>query len=222
MNWFTQAIVAGVTAFIATNLDDIVILMLFFAQVNATFRPKHIFVGQYIGFTILIALSLPGFFGGLVLPKAWIGLLGLVPIAIGLKELLDQKTHKPNIQSVSQELSQPQTQQPIRSKFASLLAPPIYPVITVTVANGGDNVGIYVPLFASSSLPTLSIILTTFFVMVSLWCFIAYWLTQHPLIAQGLTRWGGAIVPFILIGLGLYILVESETYQLLPGLYSGS
>ncbi|MBW4695501.1 MAG: cadmium resistance transporter [Lyngbya sp. HA4199-MV5] len=218
MNWFIQAVVAGVTAFIATNIDDIVILMLFFAQVNATFRPKHIFVGQYIGFTILVALSLPGFFGGLVLPKAWIGLLGLVPIAIGLKELLDQKRGKPNIQAVSDEWSQPQREHPIRSKFASLFSPPIYQVTTITIANGGDNVGIYVPLFASSSPSGLAVILITFFFMVSLWCFIAYQLTQHPLVAQGLTRWGGVIVPFVLIGLGIYILMESEAYQLLPGL----
>ncbi|MBW4471664.1 MAG: cadmium resistance transporter [Stenomitos rutilans HA7619-LM2] len=218
MNWFIQAVVAGITAFIATNIDDIVILMLFFAQVNTTFRPKHIFMGQYLGFAILIALSLPGFFGGQVLPKAWIGLLGLIPIAIGLKELLNQKTAKPDIQNVADELSLPQTGHPIRSAVTSLLAPPVYQVATITVANGGDNVGIYVPLFASSSLSSLSVILTTFFVMVSLWCFIAYQLTQHPLIAQGLTRWSGAIVPFVLIGLGLFILVDSESYRLLPRL----
>lgn len=218
MNWFIQAVVAGVTAFIATNIDDIVILMLFFAQVNAAFRPKHILVGQYLGFTVLIALSMPGFFGGQMLPKAWIGLLGFVPIAIGIKELIGQKTEEPDIQTVSDELRQPQAKHPIRSRFASLFSPPIYQVATITVANGGDNVGIYVPLFASSSAPSLGVILTIFFGMVSLWCFLAYQLTQHPLVAHVLTRWSGAIVPFVLIGLGLFILIDSETYRLLPGL----
>lgn len=218
MNWFTQAVVAGVTAFVATNIDDIVILMLFFAQVNAAFRPKHIFIGQYLGFTVLIALSLPGFFGGLMLPKAWIGLLGLVPIAIGLKHLLNSQTDEPDIQTVSDELSHPLTMHPIRSKFASLLAPPVYQVAAITVANGGDNVGIYVPLFASSSLASLGIILLVFFGMVGFWCFVAHQFTRHPLVAQGLTRYSSAIVPFVLIGLGIFILIESETYRLLPGL----
>ncbi|WP_199321920.1 hypothetical protein [Leptolyngbya sp. FACHB-321] len=60
MNWLTQAIVTEVTAFAATNIDDIVIWMLFFAQVNATFRPKHIFMMQHLGSTALFVLSLPG------------------------------------------------------------------------------------------------------------------------------------------------------------------
>ncbi|XGV98834.1 MAG: cadmium resistance transporter [Leptolyngbya sp. BL-A-14] len=218
MNWFTQAVVAGMTAFVATNIDDIVILMLFFAQVNATFRPRHIFIGQYLGFTVLIALSLPGFFGGLMLPKAWIGLLGLVPIAIGMKHLLDREADTSEIQKVSEELSHSQALISGRSKFASLFAPPVYQVAAITIANGGDNVGIYIPLFASSSLSSLGIILLVFFVMVGLWCFVAHQFTRHPLVAQGLTRYSSAIVPFVLIGLGLFILIDSETYRLLPGL----
>ncbi len=216
MPWFVQAAIAGATSFIATNIDDIVILMLFFAQVNATFRPKHIFIGQYLGFTVLVALSLPGFFGGLVVPREWIGLLGLIPIAIGIKQLLDHQTNGTESQTVTEALHYPEAAQSNRFG-ASLFAPPTVQVATITIANGGDNVGIYVPLFASSSLPGLSIILAVFFVMVSAWCFIAYQLTQHPMVAQVLTRRGSAIVPFVLIGLGLFILLDSETYRLLMG-----
>jgi|GEM_PF-4317875 len=39
------------------QLSIIAILTIFFTQVNATFRPKHIFMGQYLDFTFLIALS---------------------------------------------------------------------------------------------------------------------------------------------------------------------
>ncbi|MBC7970586.1 MAG: cadmium resistance transporter [Verrucomicrobia bacterium] len=216
MPWFVQAAIAGATSFIATNIDDIVILMLFFAQVDATFRPKHIFIGQYLGFTVLVALSLPGFFGGLVVPKEWIGLLGLIPIAIGIKQLLDHQTNGTESQTVTEALYYPEAAQSNRFG-ASLFAPPTVQVATITIANGGDNVGIYVPLFASSSLPSLSIILAVFFVMVSVWCCIAYQLTQHPMVAQVLTRRSSAIVPFVLIGLGLFILLDSETYRLLRG-----
>ncbi|PSB33597.1 cadmium resistance transporter [Stenomitos frigidus] len=215
MNWFVQAVIAGVTSFVATNIDDILILMIFFAQINVKFRPKHIFIGQYLGFTVLIALSLPGFFGGLVLPKEWIGLLGLIPIAIGVKHLIDQKNNETEIQLVSDELSHPKATQPVLSALANLLAPQIYQVATITIANGGDNVGIYIPLFASSNLSSLGVILSVFFVMVSVWCFIAYQLTRHPIVAQKLTRHSGAIVPYVLIGLGFFILIDSEAYQLL-------
>ena len=82
MNGLITAISTGLTAFTATNLDDILILMLFFSQVNALFRKRHIVVGQYLGFAALVAASLPSFFGSLLLPRPCIGLLGLVPIAI--------------------------------------------------------------------------------------------------------------------------------------------
>lgn len=215
MSWFAQAVITGTTAFVATNIDDILLLMLFFAQVNATLRPKHIFIGQYLGFMVLIALSLPGFFGGLVLPKMWIGLLGLVPIAIGIKQLVDQKHNETELQLMSEDIKQPKAVQPILSSLGSLLAPPTYQVATITIANGGDNVGIYVPLFANSNLLELGVILSVFFVMVSVWCCIAYQLTRYPIVAQSFTRYGSTIVPYVLIGLGIFILIDGETYRLL-------
>jgi cadmium resistance protein CadD (predicted permease) len=88
MNNLLTAIITGVVAFIATNIDDILILLVFFSQVDKNFRPWQIVVGQYLGFTILVILSLPGLFGGLILPQSWIGLLGLIPIAIGIIGLI--------------------------------------------------------------------------------------------------------------------------------------
>ncbi|QYO63650.1 cadmium resistance transporter [Leptolyngbya sp. 7M] len=75
MNELSAALIKGITSFIATNLDDIVILTIFFSQVNANFRVRHILVGQYLGFLVIILASLPGFLGGLVLPEAWINIL---------------------------------------------------------------------------------------------------------------------------------------------------
>jgi cadmium resistance protein CadD (predicted permease) len=163
MSELISAIFAGVTAFIATNLDDLVILMLFFAQTNAVFRPKHIMVGQYLGFGALILASLPGFFGGLMVPKPWIGLLGLLPIAIGLYQLIHQEDEN-EVQTIANEF-QSKIKLPILSALG-LLAPQSYQVAAVTIANGGDNIGIYVPLFAASSAAILGVILSVFLVMV--------------------------------------------------------
>lgn len=206
MNELVRAIVTGITAFAATNIDDIVILTLLFAQVNSVFRPRHIVLGQYLGFVVLILASLPGFLGGLVVPPAWIGLLGFVPIAIGITHLVRRDADQPHVQTVTQR----------QSKKANLFAPQIYSVAAITLANGGDNIGIYVPLFANSNLETLGTILITFFVMIAVWCYIAYRLTQQPAIAHILTRYGHRAVPFVLIGLGVFILIESGTYELLP------
>lgn len=218
MNWIAAAIITGITSFAATNIDDMVISMLFFAQVNDTFRPRHIFIGKYLGFAALIAASLPGFFGGLIVPKAWIGLLGLVPIAIGISHLVNRENEENDVQAVSGEFNR-ESNSPV-SKLANLFNPQTLNVAAVTVANGGDNIGIYLPLFASSDLPSLVVILAVFSVMVGVWSYVAYRLTRQRAIAHILTRYTKAVVPFVLIGLGIFILIESGTYRLLPAFQS--
>ncbi len=204
MNGLVTAIPTGITAFTATNLDDLVILTLLFSQVNATFRSRHIVIGQYLGFSTLLVASLSGFFGGLVLPQHWIGLLGLVPIAIGLNRLF-------NPESDSSEEAQEETHKPTVSPLTSFLSPQTYSVAAITVANGSDNIGIYVPLFANSELASLLIILGVFLSLVGVWCYLTYKLTCQPAIAEVLTRYGNTLVPYVLIGLGVFIVLESSS-----------
>jgi cadmium resistance transport/sequestration family protein len=205
MEWVIGTVAIAITAFTATNIDDILILTIFFAQVDNKFRPRHILIGQYLGFAVLILASLPGYFGGLVIDHKWIGLLGLLPIAIGIKDLF-QKQEEVTVQTCAI---------PEQGK-SPLIAPQTYHVAAVTFANGGDNIGIYVPLFASSSAVSLSITIATFLVLISVWCYAAYQFSTHPAIAKFLSKYSDAIVPFVLIALGIYIIYESETYQLLP------
>lgn len=213
MSGLISDLLAGVTAFIATNLDDIVILVLFFAQINKTFRPKHIVVGQYLGFSALILVSLPGFFGGLIVPKIWIGLLGLIPIAIGLYQLIHREADD-DVQMISNDLRESKIKRSVLSAFG-WLAPQSYQVAAVTIANGGDNIGIYLPLFANSSVARLGVILSVFFAMVGVWCYGGYQLARHPIVERVLVRYGSRVVPFVLIGLGIFILVDSGTHKLL-------
>lgn len=210
------AFTVGVTAFIATNIDDIIILLFFFAQVDANFRRRHVVVGQYLGFTLLILASLPGFFGGLLVPHEWIGLLGLLPIAIGIQQLVNREDDTEQVQTVTSDFQPSPHRNPVVSFLASVLSPQTYKVAAVTVANGGDNISIYIPLFAGSNIVSLIAILCVFFVMVGIWCRVAYSLTRQPTIARVLSRYAKAIVPFVLIGLGLFIIYERGTFTLLP------
>jgi len=208
MNELMAAVSTGLTAFTATNLDDIVILLLFFSQVNAVFRRRHIVAGQYLGFGALVLASLPGFFGSLLFPRPWVGLLGIVPIAIGISRLLNQDEV-----DIDHEDSEPELQPATQSWFTSVLSPQAYSVAAITFANGGDNVGIYVPLFASSTWESLMAILAIFFSLVGVWCYTAYQLIRIPAIAETLTRYGNQLVPFVLMGLGVLILIDSHTLE---------
>ncbi|WRH67663.1 MAG: cadmium resistance transporter [Planktothrix sp. GU0601_MAG3] len=95
------------------------------------------------------------------------------------------------------------------------LSPQTYGVAAVTVANGSDNIGIYVPLFASSTWEGLLTILFTFFSLVGVWCYLAYKLTHFPAIAKVLTGYGNTFVPCVLIGLGVFIVKENLLLALL-------
>lgn len=235
-----EVALAAVASFAATNLDDIIVLMVFFAQANnpnsnspSNFKRRHIIIGQYLGFFTIILASLPGFFGGLIIDKKMIGILGVIPIFIGIQQLINnlqnqnwQNNNLPNnsdeieIQEVSAEINNVTESTKLGDRsfislLASIISPQTYKVATVTFANGGDNIGIYVPLFASSNITSLAIILSIFFVMIGIWIYVAFWLSQHRAIAQIITSRGHQLVPFILIGLGIFILVDSQTYKLL-------
>ncbi|AFY43465.1 cadmium resistance transporter [Nostoc sp. PCC 7107] len=208
--------IEGIVAFTATNIDDIMILLLLFSQVDVNFRRRHIIFGQYLGFLAIIIASLPGFFGGLVVQREWIGLLGILPIAIGLMQLFNREQEAIEIQAVNTEFKQHSPVNSVLSLILSILHPQTYKVAAVTIANGGDNISIYIPLFAGQNVASLGVILTVFFLMVGIWCIVAYWLSQHSTIADFLSRYGKILVPFILIGLGLFIMYERGTFSLFP------
>jgi cadmium resistance protein CadD (predicted permease) len=175
--------------------------MVFFSQVPSRFSYRQIFWGRYLGFAALVVLSLPGFFGGLVLPKTYIGLLGLVPIAIGFKQLL-----KPENEAEVQLTNAPKL---------PLLNAQMAAIAGITLANGGDNIGIYVALFAGQTWAELGLTLLVFAVLVALWYWLAQGLVSHPLVRDRLATVGHRLMPLVLIGLGLFILIDSETYRLL-------
>ena len=215
MSEISTALTGALIAFVATNIDDIIILLLFFSQVDGNLRRQHIVVGQYLGFTFLIVASLPGYFGGLIVPREWIGFLGILPIAIGVKQLISREKDTTQVQTVNSDIENASASNSIVSFLSSILNPQTYKVAAVTVANGGDNISIYIPLFAGSKLASLFVTLAVFFFMVGVWCAIAYLLTRQPSIAYVLTRYGKHIVPFVLIGLGLLIMYERGTFGLI-------
>ncbi|MDZ7993256.1 MAG: cadmium resistance transporter [Nostoc sp. EfeVER01] len=203
MNELVTAITTGLIAFIATNIDDIVILLLFFSQISAKFRPRHIVAGQFLGFTVLLILSLPGLFGGLVLSKNWIGLLGLLPMSIGISSLVNRE------EDSSQEIIAT-TEEAEASTISSFFSPQAYSVAAVTIANGSDNISVYVPLFASCNLESFLVIIGLFFLLLGVWCYAAYKLINNRFIAELFTHYVNNLVPFVLIGLGIFIVLKSE------------
>ncbi|MEB3149732.1 MAG: cadmium resistance transporter [Sphaerospermopsis sp.] len=208
MSGVITAISTGAAAFSATNIDDLFILTLFFSQVNVKFRKWHIILGQYAGFTALVLVSLPGFFGGLILPRPWIGLFGLIPIIIGIKTLLNSEDEESEEVDTNTETSH----ESLLAKFFNVQT---YSVAAITFANGTDNISIYVPIFASSNWQSLLLILGVFFLSVGLLCYVAYKLTHNQAIAHLFTQYGHRFMPYVLIGLGTFVFIDSHSLSLM-------
>ncbi len=217
MSWLIGTFIIGISAAFATTFDDNIYLTAFFGKVNHTFHPKHIIIGEFVGFTALVFASLPGFFGGLFLPEAWIGLLGILPIIIGISNLMSRDDDSDTIQDVSVNFSKSfKPRRHKKSLLATLRDPQTYRVSAVTIANGGNNIGIYVPLFATTNLPSLGVILCVCYLTVGLWCLLSYNLTRNPLMAPLMARYGRKIFPFVLMWLGFSIMMKSGTFELVP------
>jgi cadmium resistance protein CadD (predicted permease) len=186
----------GVAAFAATNIDDIFVLMIFFSSLS--FPVRHIILGQYLGIGLLIAISAVGSLISLVVPTYVIGLMGIVPIIIGVKHLIEirRKDNSPSRQVVQDKRNR---------SYLSFLS-----VAAVTFSNGGDNIGVYVPLFSKyNAVAQVSVLVSIFMIMTTVWCAVAYYFVNHPLIASRIRHIGNIVLPFVLIGLGIYILIES-------------
>ncbi|MBS4190512.1 cadmium resistance transporter [Bacillus sp. FJAT-49705] len=178
--------------FVATNIDDIFLLMTWFSQAKTTEQKRFIVAGQYLGFILLLTISIIGAFGALLIPKAWIGILGLIPIFIGIQSLV----------------SLCQMRKDKSNRFVWLLK-----TASVTFVNGVDNIGVYIPFFSANSLRNIILIMVILLALVAVLCYLGNALVHQPLIAQTLERKGHIIVPFVLIGLGTFILIKHDTFR---------
>ena len=222
MNSLINIVITAFVSFISTNIDDIFVLMMFFSQVNNVMKRRHIVIGQYLGIGALTIISIIGALGVSVIPQEYVGLLGLVPIYLGIKAYFDyKKESKDNGTTDEDELENPEnskfeeTTNPKGSSIItftnSFINPSVMKVCSVTFANGGDNMGIYIPLFASMNLAGILVTVTIFFLLTALWCFIGVKLSSHPFVQRNIEKYQHIFVPIIFIGLGFIILMESGT-----------
>lgn len=183
----SAALALGV--FAATNIDDVLVLTVLFVS-SRTGRPHRgaIVAGQYLGFSVLLGASLGISFGLLALDESWVRLLGLLPIALGLRGLWLALRHHADD------------------------APPIagswWAVAGITIANGADNISVYAPLLRTMDPPRTGVTLVVFYLGVALWLGIAYMLGRHHRVAETLGRIQHWLGPLIFIGLGVAILLN--------------
>jgi cadmium resistance transport/sequestration family protein len=208
-----SAIVTAFISFASTNIDDIFVLMLFFSQVSDQFKKRHIIIGQYLGITTLLFISIMGSIGLNLMPQKYTGLLGIIPILLGIKEWLkyrkeikDKRDAVPSVNEAAPEL---------QSETVSKLIPPaIIKVFLVTVANGADNIGVYIPLFTMLNFLELIATIIIFMSLVAIWCFAGERLMNIPGVKHRIQKYKNIIVPVVFIVIGIFIIVQSDLFSL--------
>ena len=205
-------ILSALGSFIVTNIDDIFVLMLLFSQASSQAKasngrtvkgnriyPKDIVIGQYLGFALLVLISLLATFGVTLIPDQWVGLLGLIPIYLGVKMFIKGEDEEEG--AILSSLNK-------FNKFYLSVA-------FITFANGGDNIGIYIPFFSTLNNNQLVITVVTFFIMVAVWCLIGYRLARFRYVSETLEKYGRWVIPIVFIGLGFYIMAENNIFSVL-------
>src|SRR5215211_3015654 len=172
--------------------------MAFFAN-HRSFSISQVVLGQYVGMGALLAIGIVGSLIALVVPNNLIGFIGIFPIAIGIKELLELRKNE----------EEPATKQPSqRSKWIVAYLP--FLTVAAVTFSGGEEIGIYTSVFAiNNEASEIITIISVVMVLTGVWCIVAYHLVNHPLVASRVKRIGTIALPFILIGLGIYILAEA-------------
>jgi cadmium resistance protein CadD (predicted permease) len=189
------------TVFVSTNIDDIFLLAAFFADPHL--RARAIVAGQFLGIGVLVLGSTLASVAALAIPEGYTALLGVVPLLLGVSKLRALIRAR-GAGAPEEEQAKAAEQQVERRLHSQVLA-----VAGVTVANGGDNLGVYIPLFASEP-QAIPGHVGVFAVMTALWCLAGHALVKNRLLGDHIRRYGHLALPFVLIGLGLYILAGAR------------
>jgi cadmium resistance transport/sequestration family protein len=203
MAYLIQTLVSAVVVYVSTSIDDLFILMVLFGQPHSRKGALSIWRGQYAGVGILIAISLLAAFALHLVPQSWIvGFLGLAPIALGIR-------------AIRKNPEEPDTE--VLEKMKGINADGshrlFWTMTVITIAAGGDNLGIYIPYFVSLDYRGIFIAIMVFLVLIALFCRIGQWLAKIPFVAKTLSSYSRIIIPIVFITLGILILLENGTLQ---------
>ncbi|NUS03414.1 MAG: cadmium transporter [Nonomuraea sp.] len=195
--------VAGQAAglFAVTNVDDVLVLALFFARgAGRRGTAARVVCGQYAGFAGILAVAVAAAFGVGFLPEPVLPYLGLLPLALGLKAAWQAWRDRRDGGG--------------DGAVTAVAGPRVLEVAAVTFANGGDNIGVYVPVFATAGAASTSLYVIVFLVLVAVWCAAGRFLATRPPVARALSRWGHVLLPVVLIGIGAAILIGGGAFGL--------
>ncbi|VQT53833.1 Cad superfamily protein [Streptococcus pneumoniae] len=201
-----QTIISAIGVYISTSIDYLIILIILFAQLSQNKQKWHIYAGQYLGTGLLVGASLVAAYVVNFVPEEWmVGLLGLIPIYLGIRFAILGEDAEEDAEEEEEEIIERLEQSKANQLF--------WTVTLLTIASGGDNLGIYIPYFASLDWSQTLVALLVFVIGIIIFCEISRVLSSIPLIFETIEKYERIIVPLVFILLGLYIMYENGTIE---------
>ena len=199
MNSLIVIIPIAAGAYVATNLDNFILLISMLARYR---NHTSIVVAGYFG--CLMILVFVGFWIGEaanIAPVEYLGLLGLVPISIGAAELIKLRRGRAKV-TVAKEKSADGVQRVFMVTLISQLG------------NGADTIVVFGALFADSMPSANILIILTLAVMAVIFVLAGIYSVRHPALSEWIDRYAYRAMPFVLIIVGVYILANTATDML--------
>ncbi|MGW3472859.1 cadmium resistance transporter [Saccharopolyspora sp. NPDC000995] len=191
-------IITAAGLFAVTNIDGLIVLTaLFMASASGLPRPWQIVLGQYLGFTVMVIISVLAAAGLVFVPDRWVGLIGALPLGLGAWGLVRARADP------AEETSS------WVGTFSS--------VVGVILANGADNISVYIPLFAVLPPDRIAVTIAVFFVLVGVWCAAARLLGGNKKVVSALVSVGRWLVPVVFMAIGIAILIKTGVVPRLLG-----
>jgi len=203
-------------AFVGTNVDNTVVAMAMVAGAPLE-RARRIAIGQIIGFVVLVVVSAAAAAVLYEFSTAVVGLLGLVPLAIGVRGLVGLARRHPGGEAEANAVPgapagaqkrrrrRPEERAVGRSLTAAAL---------VTIAAGGDNLAVYIPLFRVGGASNIGVIVAVFMAGEALVTWVVLSGGRHPRARGAMERLGHVAVPILLCCVGILVLVQAGTFSL--------
>ena len=167
-----KIVLTAVSAFIGTNLDDIFILMLLFSQCKDKKQQQCVAAGQHMGIITLTFISILSAAGIKLLILKYIGLLGVIPVILGVKQWFEYRNA--NEDSINFNIAD----------SSNIILNTAF----ITLSNGADNLGVYIPLFSGFGSVELLYTVIIFLIMTSFWCFLGKKISDLPVIDNFLSE----------------------------------
>jgi len=183
-------------AYAATNMDNFILLVALLARYRK--HTVNVIAGFFASILILAFVGLWIGKAANIVPVEYLGLLGFVPVSIGVVELIQLRRGNANVTEAKEESADG-----AQKVFTTTLG--------TQLGNGADTVVVFGILFIDSMPAGDILTIATFAAMAFIFVSVGIYAVRHPALCERIDRYAHRVMPFVLIFVGIYVMANTAT-----------